>query len=140
MSIVKMHNRKTGVTYVYESESYWDREKKQPRNRRTLIGKLDPETGEIVPTGRPGRPASAPKADTVAGPGVRRGSDATERRVRDLEAENESLRAENINLKVELSRKKEALDRIRSALEAEGRCRRRSLPATAVRSSATATG
>ncbi len=34
--------------YVYEVESYWDSEKKQPRQRRKYIGKRDPETGEIV--------------------------------------------------------------------------------------------
>ena len=56
MAIVKYLNKITGVTYVYESESYWDKEKKQPRNRRKLIGKLDPITGEIVPTGKKGRP------------------------------------------------------------------------------------
>lgn len=50
MSRVKATNKKTGITYVYESESYWDKEKKQPRNRRKLIGKIDPVTGEIVPT------------------------------------------------------------------------------------------
>ena len=50
-----VQNKITGITYVYESESYWDKEKKQPRNRRTLIGKLD-ENGEIVPTGKRGRP------------------------------------------------------------------------------------
>lgn len=50
MSIVKIKNKKTGITYAFESVSYWDKEKKQPRNRRTLIGKVDPETGEIVPT------------------------------------------------------------------------------------------
>lgn len=55
MSIVKAYNKKTGITYVYESESYWDSEKKQPRNRRKLIGKLD-ENGEIVPTGKTGQP------------------------------------------------------------------------------------
>ncbi len=43
-------DRKTGIQYVYESVSYWDSEKKQPRSRRTIIGKVDPETGEIVPT------------------------------------------------------------------------------------------
>lgn len=56
MSIVKAYNRERDVTYVYESESYWDKDKKQPRARRRLIGKIDPETGEIVPTGRRGRP------------------------------------------------------------------------------------
>ena len=54
-SIIKKLNKKTGVTYVYESESYWDKEKKQPRSRRKLIGKIDEETGEIVPTGGRGR-------------------------------------------------------------------------------------
>ena len=37
-------------SYVYDSISYWDKEKKQPRSKRKLIGKIDPETGEIVPT------------------------------------------------------------------------------------------
>lgn len=54
-SIIKKLNKQTGVTYVYESESYWDKEKKQPRSRRKLIGKIDEETGEIVPTGGRGR-------------------------------------------------------------------------------------
>jgi hypothetical protein len=50
MSLVKAKNKKSGITYVYESESYWDKEKKQPRNKRKLIGKIDDQTGEIVPT------------------------------------------------------------------------------------------
>lgn len=28
------HNKKTGVTYVYSVRSYWDKEKKAPRNRQ----------------------------------------------------------------------------------------------------------
>ena len=58
MSIVKHTDKRTGVTYVYESESYWDKEKKQPRSKRTLIGKVDEITGEIVPTGKSGRKKS----------------------------------------------------------------------------------
>lgn len=50
MAIVKLYNRDRDVTYVYESASYWDKDKKQPRSKRKLIGKIDPETGEIVPT------------------------------------------------------------------------------------------
>lgn len=50
MTQVKVKNKKTGITYVYESESYWDKEKKQPRNKRKLIGKIDAKSGEIVPT------------------------------------------------------------------------------------------
>lgn len=105
MPIVKMFNRKTGITYVYESESYWDREKQQPRNRRKLIGKIDPETGEIVPTGRSGRRKAAAEdapqgpaavADAPVRDGMASVLDAKDaeiaglrRRVRELEAECE---------------------------------------------------
>ncbi len=64
-SIIKKLNKQTGVTYVYESESYWDKEKKQPRSRRKLIGKIDEETGEIVPTGGRGR-SKKKKADDIS--------------------------------------------------------------------------
>ncbi len=65
-SIIKKLNKQTGITYVYESESYWDKEKKQPRSRRKLIGKIDEETGEIVPTGGRGR-SKKKKTDDISG-------------------------------------------------------------------------
>jgi len=49
-SIIRVLDRRSGITYVYSSESYWDKEKKAPRNRRKLIGKVDPQTGDVVPT------------------------------------------------------------------------------------------
>lgn len=53
MSISKSYNKQNGVTYVYEVyENYWNKEKKRPESRRRLIGKIDPETGEVVPTSR----------------------------------------------------------------------------------------
>jgi len=63
MSIVKCKNKKSGITYVYESESYWDKEKQQPRAHRKLIGKIDEETGEIVPTGTKKRRQSRERTD-----------------------------------------------------------------------------
>jgi transposase len=50
MAIVNQFDKRSGKTYVYESVSYWDKEKQQPRAKRKLIGKRDPQTGEIVPT------------------------------------------------------------------------------------------
>lgn len=50
MSIVKQLDKRSGITYVYESASYWDKDKQQPRSKRKLIGRLDSETGAIVPT------------------------------------------------------------------------------------------
>lgn len=61
MAIIKQYHKDTDTTYVYESISYWDEVKKQSRSKRRLIGKLDPETDEIIPTGKRGRkPKEAP--------------------------------------------------------------------------------
>jgi len=49
-AIVYQKNKKSGVVYAYESVSYWSKEKKQSRARRKCIGRVDPETKEIVPT------------------------------------------------------------------------------------------
>ena len=59
MAIVKVHNKARNVTYVYESVSYWDKELRQPRSHRKLIGRIDPATGDIVPTGKRGRSDAA---------------------------------------------------------------------------------
>ena len=50
MSIVYQTDKRSGITYAYESKAYWDKEKKQSRSKRTLIGRVDPETGEIRKT------------------------------------------------------------------------------------------
>lgn len=57
--IVKSYDKKTGTTYIYRSESFWDAEKKRPSSHRKCIGKLDPATGKVVPTGKRGRPKKA---------------------------------------------------------------------------------
>lgn len=49
-TIIKQYDKRIGVTYAYESISYWDKEKKQSRSKRKLIGIVDPETNEIKPT------------------------------------------------------------------------------------------
>jgi len=54
-SIVFQKDKRSGITYAYESVSRWDKEKKQSRAKRTLIGRLDEESGEIVPTDGRGR-------------------------------------------------------------------------------------
>ena len=45
--IIKVHNKKSNVTYVYEDTAYWDSEKKQGRHSRKCIGKLDTH-GQII--------------------------------------------------------------------------------------------
>lgn len=50
VAIVYQTDKRSGITYAYESVSYWDKDKQQSRAKRTLIGRVDSETGEIVPT------------------------------------------------------------------------------------------
>jgi hypothetical protein len=50
MAIVYQKDKRSRITYAYESKSFWDKEKKMSRAKRTLIGRVDPETGEIIPT------------------------------------------------------------------------------------------
>lgn len=50
MSIVYQKDKRSGITYVYESKAYWDKEKKQSRAKRKLIGRLDEESGQIIKT------------------------------------------------------------------------------------------
>jgi len=49
-AIVRQTSKTTGITYVYESVSYWDKDKQQSRAKRVCIGKVDPKTGDIIPT------------------------------------------------------------------------------------------
>lgn len=50
MPIVHQHDKRSGITYAYESQSYRDEKTGKWRAKRKLIGRVDPKTGEIVPT------------------------------------------------------------------------------------------
>jgi len=110
MSIVKHKDKRTGVTYVYESESYWDKEKKQPRSNRTLIGKLDEETGEIIPTGKSGRKKAGSENQTA--------DDATKNLITDqinlLAEKDEQIRILKAQNKALRKEKQEILDTLKS--------------------------
>jgi len=51
-SITHHQDKKTGAVYRYSVESYWDKEKKAPRNKQVYLGKVDPDTGELIPARR----------------------------------------------------------------------------------------
>lgn len=50
MATIKQFDKRSGITYVYESKSVWDKELKQSRSTRRLIGRLDPATGDVIET------------------------------------------------------------------------------------------
>jgi transposase len=51
-NVAYQRNKKTGAVYAYSVRSYWDKEKKAPRNKQTYLGKVDPSTGEIIPSAK----------------------------------------------------------------------------------------
>ncbi len=98
MAIITQYHKDTDTTYVYESISYWDPEKQQSRSKRKCIGKIDPVTGEIVPTGKRGRRKSAAP------------SPADDARVSKLDEQLDKAKAEIAALK---SRNAELSDKVR---------------------------
>jgi len=68
MAIVYQKDKRSGITYAYESISRWDKEKKQSRATRTLIGRVDEQTGEIVPTRGTRKPKAEQKDAAKPGP------------------------------------------------------------------------
>lgn len=114
MSIVKQTNKKTGITYVYESHSYWDPEKKQARSKRKLIGKLDPVTGDIIPTGKKGPKKKSEetkdsKQEDVELAKLKKEVMDQKRQIADLQKEVESLTEQNRKLKRLIDRIKEII-------------------------------
>jgi transposase len=47
-----IHRKPNGAAYLYAVESYWDKEKRQARNRQVCLGRINEETGEIIPSDR----------------------------------------------------------------------------------------
>ncbi|MDR1439433.1 MAG: transposase [Clostridiales bacterium] len=48
MASTAIHRKKNGAAYVYSVESYWDKDKKAPRNKQICLGRLDEETGRVI--------------------------------------------------------------------------------------------
>ena len=113
MAIIKQYHKDTDTTYVYESVSYWDEEKKQSRSKRRVIGKLDPETGEIVPTGRRGRRPKDASASPAGVPAeLPRLYENSQARVKELMLAIDMKDQEIAGLRKEIRSLKDALSQI----------------------------
>ena len=97
MAIIKQFDKRSGITYVYDSKSFYDKEKKCSRAKRTLIGKIDPDTGEIIPTD--GRNKGARSKPKTSSPDL-----DMAKRIQELEDENHQLNLQITALKKELDR------------------------------------
>lgn len=113
MAILKYANQ-SGVVYAYESISEWDPVKKQSRSKRKCLGRVDPDTGEIIPTsGRRGRPPKeAKKEGHPSHPEENPLAPALEKQ----KAECEELREQNKKLLTENKKLKSAISKIKKDL------------------------
>ena len=95
---------KNGITYVFEVESRWIPELKQPRSFKRCIGRINPETGELEPTGKRGRkPQNADNShETVADIGKLRNE--LESKQKRIDALEESVK----NLQTEVDKRRQA--------------------------------
>ena len=56
MSITRSYNKHTNTYYAYETSYVWDDKAQKKVQVKRCIGKFDPKTDEIIPTGKRGRP------------------------------------------------------------------------------------
>ena len=56
MSITRSYNKHTDTYYAYDTTYEWDEKAQKKVQRKKCIGKYDPLTGEIIRTGKRGRP------------------------------------------------------------------------------------
>ena len=95
-SIVYQTDRRSVSTYAYRSEPVRDPVTGRPSQRRTYLGRVDPETGEIVPMaakGKRNRVGEAPQEPLTV-------------------AESSSLRDESERLRAEVLRLQARVDEL----------------------------
>jgi len=113
MGKVHCRDNRTGVVYVYESHSYWDKIEKKTKAHRKLIGRLD-ENGNVVPTsGHPGRPRKKPIAPTMDESQI----DAFKAMETKLQARIDSLTKANAELAKEVREMKRKQTELLSAMK-----------------------
>jgi hypothetical protein len=119
MPIVKYKNQ-TGIEYAYDQKSVYDPVKKQSRPVRKYLGRVDPETGEIIKTtGKRGRPPKDPEkkgkgADGAGEKDYRALYDMKCREVDSLQKELSKAAEERDRLSVQLSELKHVITAIRA--------------------------
>ena len=117
MAVIKQYHKDTNTTYVYESISYWDADKKQSRSKRRLIGKIDPNTGEMIATGKRGRKKTSEKEiDTAELQEIKRKYDEASSGLKSAMVECEKLKQENADLRKEIQQLRSALKNVEKSL------------------------
>lgn len=94
LRIDRIYHKDTGITYIYQAQSIYDPVTKRTSSKRKLIGKEDPITHEVIPTGPRGRPRT--RGDQSIG---KRTPESEDDKMKKMASENAILRLENERLK-----------------------------------------
>ena len=102
MGIIYQTDKRSGITYAYENQSFWDPDLKRSKSKRKLIGRVDPKTKEILPTDgrcRKRSPSYIPNPDEYIMP----------KTIKELKSEIFRLLTENKQLKSQIEELKSQL-------------------------------
>jgi len=98
MSITKSYNKHTGIYYAYDTTYFWDETAQCKKQKKVCIGQYDPNTGEIVPNAKRGRPT---KYEVVT---------KTKQQIEKNSDINENLKLELMEVVAELNEIKSAIN------------------------------
>jgi len=104
MSIVRYTNKKTGVVTLYESTSHYDPVTKQSRPIRKYLGKLDPETGELIPSTKRKKKETTTAHASPADLGLQAALEEKTRECKDMERRISELEDQIKKLRAAMSR------------------------------------
>ncbi|MBR4175267.1 MAG: hypothetical protein IKR56_08010 [Lachnospiraceae bacterium] len=107
MTLVKYTNKKTGTVTLYESTSHYDPETKQSRPIRKYLGRVDPETGKLIPSTKRKKKEPA----SVAGQSTDDYMIALQEKIRECEQKNQRIK----ELEAEIARLRSSMSRIATA-------------------------
>ena len=97
-------NKKTGVVTLYESTSHYDPVTKQSRPIRKYLGKLDPETGELIPSTKRKKKETTTAQASPADLGLQAALEEKTRECKDMERRISELEDQIKKLRAAMSR------------------------------------
>jgi len=86
MSITKSYNKHTDTYYAYDTSYVWDEESQRKVQKKVCIGQYDPETGEVIPNAKRGRPSKQKTSPQIKQQPVQKRASVNEGISRELSA------------------------------------------------------
>ena len=119
MSITKSYNKHTNTYYAYDTTYVWDEKTKRKVQKKVCIGKYDPETGEVVPNAKRGRPSKQMTAAAATERGIPKIPESVSSEISAAIAEINDLESSAALLEDRLGRLKERMKALRISLSGD---------------------